>query len=60
LVKLTFVLQELSAGSEMDQGYIKKISNKKRWYLISKSEVKMIFVARFWKAVRGNEIIQNN
>lgn len=29
LVKLTYVLQEHSAGSAMDQGYLKKISNKK-------------------------------
>lgn len=29
LVKLIFALQEYSASSAMDQGYIKKISNKK-------------------------------
>lgn len=34
LVKLIYILQEHSAGSAMDQGYLKKISNKKGWFLI--------------------------
>lgn len=47
LVKLIFVLQKISLGSAKDRGLIKIFSDSKKWNLISKNKVKIIFVARF-------------